>query len=271
MVVGTDLLVIGVLTGGLSIPAALLIGWQAWGGGFVGRSFGRRYGSYIWNHAASGTCGPYMQNQVVEVGYEAFVRAYEEQSFLLGAFTTGMGAVSPMLTGVGVSIVGSSEAMKAVTDMWANGNNPCNQTKFILGAFGAAGGATAANYSAMYRNQQFTQTHDPYSPPASAVSGRRGYFNPYSEEKWPRFELETITPVYESRVIHGRVFSGHALDQLRARGIPLSAVEQAIETGDVSRIPHPIEGFRYIYYDPVNKIQVVLGPNGHVITVYPRS
>jgi hypothetical protein len=66
-------------------------------------------------------------------------------------------------------------------------------------------------------------------------------------------------------VIGGRTFSGHALDQMRNRGLTPSLVENTIQTG--IRSPDPIAG-RLRHFDPVNKITVIT-EEGRVVTVIP--
>jgi Domain of unknown function (DUF4258) len=63
--------------------------------------------------------------------------------------------------------------------------------------------------------------------------------------------------------INGTPFSGHALDQMQGRGIPLSVVENALQNG----LRAPTWGDRTIIYDPANHISVVQAADGTVITV----
>jgi len=64
-------------------------------------------------------------------------------------------------------------------------------------------------------------------------------------------------------VIGERKFTGHALDQMRGRGLPPSVVENTVQTG----IPYPgnTPGTTQ-YYDPINDVTVVVNENGDVIT-----
>jgi len=64
--------------------------------------------------------------------------------------------------------------------------------------------------------------------------------------------------------IAGRHYSGHALDQMRARGIPPSVVDNTIRTG--IRSPGNTPG-TFRYYDPTNDISVITNSRGGVITV----
>lgn len=70
----------------------------------------------------------------------------------------------------------------------------------------------------------------------------------------------------ESAVINGRKYTGHALDRMQDRGFTPSVIENAMETGQISRskLPGGLE-----YYDSVNKIKVCVGENGQIITIIP--
>ncbi len=65
-------------------------------------------------------------------------------------------------------------------------------------------------------------------------------------------------------VIGGRYYSGHALDKMQSVGITPSAVEHAIAQGAQvpSSRPNTIK-----YYDPINKLFVVVNQRGRVVTV----
>ena len=63
--------------------------------------------------------------------------------------------------------------------------------------------------------------------------------------------------------IAGRPYSGHALDRMQGRGIPPSAVEDAITNGGSVAG----RGGTTIHYSPGNHISVVVGRNGRVVTV----
>ncbi|HEY5236345.1 MAG TPA: DUF4258 domain-containing protein, partial [Rhabdochlamydiaceae bacterium] len=67
--------------------------------------------------------------------------------------------------------------------------------------------------------------------------------------------------------INERPYSGHAIDQMQNRGLPPTAVENAIKTG--TKTPDPILG-RMRYHDTVNNITVVVEQeSGLVVTVRP--
>lgn len=63
--------------------------------------------------------------------------------------------------------------------------------------------------------------------------------------------------------IGGRPYSGHALDRMQGRGIPPSAVEEAIANGESAAG----RGGSTIHYGPDNHVSVVVGRNGRVVTV----
>ncbi|MGI8663234.1 MAG: hypothetical protein ACR2LQ_08495 [Acidimicrobiales bacterium] len=62
--------------------------------------------------------------------------------------------------------------------------------------------------------------------------------------------------------IDGQTFGPHAIDQMQGRGIPPSAVNDAISNGQAVT---GIDG-RTIYYSSANNISVVV-ENGRVVTV----
>jgi hypothetical protein len=66
-------------------------------------------------------------------------------------------------------------------------------------------------------------------------------------------------------MIGGREFGGHALDQMRNRGLTPSVVEDAIQTG--TRTPDPIPG-RFRFYDAKNNLTVIT-EGERVVTVIP--
>jgi RHS repeat-associated protein len=64
----------------------------------------------------------------------------------------------------------------------------------------------------------------------------------------------------------GRDYSGHAFDQMQGRGIPPSAVENAIQQG--AKAPGNTPGST-THYDAVNNVTAVTNSSGRVITVRP--
>ena len=66
-------------------------------------------------------------------------------------------------------------------------------------------------------------------------------------------------------IIFGRIFTGHALDQMQGRGVPPSAVENTIQHG--VKTPDPIPG-RTRHYDLINDLTVITDTvKGTVISV----
>ena len=93
---------------------------------------------------------------------------------------------------------------------------------------------------------------------ATGFSGHRGF-------ELRNSPLQPVRNIPE--VINGRSFSGHALDQMQNRGIPLSVVEQALKKGTPFAGKRPdTQGF----FDAANKIRVIINSKtGNVITVIP--
>jgi filamentous hemagglutinin len=91
-------------------------------------------------------------------------------------------------------------------------------------------------------------------PPASTPVGRSG--NP----------LGGVQPNAPT-TIAGRPYSGHAIDQMQARGIPPSVVENTIQHG--RPFPGNTPGTTG-YYDPTNNVSVITNTTTrNVITVRP--
>ncbi|ACY13411.1 hypothetical protein Hoch_0795 [Haliangium ochraceum DSM 14365] len=92
----------------------------------------------------------------------------------------------------------------------------------------------------------------------TGFSGRKG------------FELKNGQPRRNNaRVVNDRTYTGHALDQMQNRGIPLSVVENAIKHGTEfpGKTPNTV-GF----YDTINQIRVITNSqNGAVVTVIRGS
>lgn len=63
--------------------------------------------------------------------------------------------------------------------------------------------------------------------------------------------------------IDGLQFSGHALDQMQGRGIPLSAVERALRVGEII----PSRDGTTMFYDAANNVRVIQAASGRIITV----
>lgn len=81
--------------------------------------------------------------------------------------------------------------------------------------------------------------------------------------------IEVQAGANASTIILGRQYSGHAIDRLQGRGIPPSAVENAISTGQ--QLPGSRSGTT-LYYDPVNELTVVTNTvTGRIITVRQGS
>jgi len=91
---------------------------------------------------------------------------------------------------------------------------------------------------------------------ASAPVGRRGY------------PIDIADGTNAPGQVGGRSYGGHAFDQMQGRGVPPSAVENAIRTGRAT--PDPIPG-RIRYDDVVNGLRVVTEADGTVVTVITRG
>lgn len=70
--------------------------------------------------------------------------------------------------------------------------------------------------------------------------------------------------INQPATIGGRDYSGHALDQMRNRGVTPSVVENTISSG--TRVPGNTPG-TFEYVDNINGVNVVVNSSGRVITV----
>lgn len=69
--------------------------------------------------------------------------------------------------------------------------------------------------------------------------------------------------MFKLSYIDGTDFSGHLLDRLQDRGIPISVVKEAINHGVKSDLGNGISK----YHDAKNNISVIVNNEGKVITV----
>jgi hypothetical protein len=70
----------------------------------------------------------------------------------------------------------------------------------------------------------------------------------------------------KSAVINGRKYTGHALDRMQDRGFMPSVIENTFVEGQT--LPGSFTG-TFEYYDAVNKVKVIVGESGQVITIIP--
>jgi hypothetical protein len=89
---------------------------------------------------------------------------------------------------------------------------------------------------------------------SSTPTGRRGS------------PLDVAPGTNSSAMIGGRDYSGHALDRMQGRGVPPSAVEDAIQNGASKPGNQPDT----TVHTGENGVTVVTGSRGNVITVITR-
>jgi hypothetical protein len=92
-------------------------------------------------------------------------------------------------------------------------------------------------------------------PTGNGFSGKRGW-----ELKNPLFQARQNKAI----TIEGRVYKGHAIDQMRNRGIPPSVVENTIKNGELVNV-NQVNG-TFEYFDNTNKIKVILNEQKEVVT-----
>ena len=98
------------------------------------------------------------------------------------------------------------------------------------------------------------QNEDPGDKDPSTPVGRRG--NP----------IKVKPGTNKPATIGGRVYTGHAIDRMQGRGVPPSAVEDAILNGTQSPGHNPGE----TVHSGSNGVTVVTGSGGQVVTVIPK-
>jgi RHS repeat-associated protein len=102
------------------------------------------------------------------------------------------------------------------------------------------------------------------TPPASEPVGRRSTLGGEGGQT-PQHINPPYQPVQNMPgTIMGREYSGHALDQMRNRGVVPTAVENAIKTGASS--PGQTPGTT-VFHDAVNNVRVITNQAGKVVTV----
>lgn len=84
----------------------------------------------------------------------------------------------------------------------------------------------------------------------------------------PGSPLEVKPGTNEPTNIGGRDYSGHALDRMQGRGVPPSAVEDAIQNGTKS--PGNTPGTTVHTGSNGATVVIVTGNGGQVVTVIPR-
>ncbi|MEO5968362.1 MAG: hypothetical protein ABIQ95_00420 [Bdellovibrionia bacterium] len=95
-----------------------------------------------------------------------------------------------------------------------------------------------------------------------AVDGSGGAKAPVGRRGEP---IEVRPGTNEPTTIDGRKYTGHSLDRMQGRGVPPSAVEEAIRNGtskpgkEPGTIEHAIPG-----------VKVITNTKGDVVTVMPR-
>ncbi|MBW4210331.1 DUF4258 domain-containing protein [Enterobacter asburiae] len=92
--------------------------------------------------------------------------------------------------------------------------------------------------------------------------GSRGAYNPTGRSGNPMNTKGSNSPA----VIGERAYSTHAVDRMQGRGVPPSAVENTIKTGNI----YPTKPGTTGYYDATNNLRVIINTNtGDVVTVIP--
>ena len=138
-----------------------------------------------------------------------------------------------------------------------------------VGAYGslAAPWVVGAGWYAGYKGGYLPGPLGGYRLPGGApTNAGRGLPDPSTPVGRSGNPLGSVNP-NQPTTIGGRPFSGHAIDQMQARGIPPSVVENTIQNG------RPFAGNTpgtTGYFDPVNNVVVITNSTtGNVITVRP--
>jgi len=134
-------------------------------------------------------------------------------------------------------------------------------------ALSLEGGAARKSFIILENNPGLMQGEGSVAKAVETVGkGRLTYRPPSPQASTPVFrkgQQGNLLRTFQPKVIHGREYSGHAIQRMNERGLTPMAIENAIKNG-VS-FPNKEMG-RVTYYDSLNKISVVTESN-KVITV----
>jgi hypothetical protein len=144
-----------------------------------------------------------------------------------------------------------SQYAQAPMALCAAGPAGCAAGGVLTAAQMMLGGAALGGLGALILHSHNQDNSSEDEKPASTPIGRRG--EPID------VKLGTNRPA----TIGGRVFTGHATDRMQGRGVPPSAVEEAIQNGEA----RPGRGPGETVHIGANGVTVVTGSNGQVITV----
>ena len=104
---------------------------------------------------------------------------------------------------------------------------------------------------------------------ANVVMGRKGASQTFVDDAGRSTtvkyggEIQVAPGTNIPGVVNGRAYSGHALDQMQARGIMPSVVDDAIATGASA----PSRGGTSVFYGAGKDVSVVVNSQGKVVTV----
>lgn len=131
-------------------------------------------------------------------------------------------------------------------------------------AAGAQAGKNAAENNSLKSMMCAETPWDCRDNPLIEGGGARGAYNPTGRNGNPMNTKGSNSPA----VIGERTYSAHAVDRMQGRGVPPSAVENTIKTGNT----YPTKSGTTGYYDATNNLRVIINSNtGDVVTVIPGA
>ncbi len=107
-------------------------------------------------------------------------------------------------------------------------------------------------------------------PPVAQLISERGNVPPNYGQRLPSAQdpvgrsggpIEISPGVNRPATIEGRPFSGHSIDRMQGRGLPPSAVREAIRPENLVGTNNGL----HIYWDRANAVQVVVNPQTNVV------
>jgi filamentous hemagglutinin len=231
-------------------------------GGFVAA------GAY--DAAARGDCGCQAKDWAQKTNRTDFI----VQSALAGAafgFGFAAAALNPFtaIAAGSFSVYMGLDSIRAGISNWQQngGLNTCGALQLLGGVGAILGGANlisgGLNMLASNPPRSAVNLNEP--KPNDSLTNSRPASSPVGRSRNPLVPFEEGPPRNPPGEIYGRDYSGHAIDRMQERGIPPSAIENAIRYGQGSTGNTPNTT---VYYDPVNNLTVVTNSQtGRVVTV----
>jgi hypothetical protein len=181
-------------------------------------------------------------------------------------------AKTTVSTGVADAAVGVASRVAPVSLLFAGGTSKNDTINNVSSSFLTSQKALVAKSEAEDSNsasgtaagdQSHAASPSDAAPGSNQPAGDKDASTPTGQRGSP---IDVKPGTNEPTTIGGRDYTGHALDRMQGRGVPPSAVEDAIQNGQQS--PGNTPDTTVNAGD--NKVTVVTGADGQVITVIAR-